>query len=212
MNSNPAPQVAPASGTRWGMLLLIALLAAAFVYFRKGSTDSPNLHPAVGQAAPQLSSLIPLLPELTDVTPPDLNPVSGRVTLLHVWGTWCPPCRLEFPELARMTQELSDQPGFRFVNVSTAGEVEDDLLGLQKATQEFYREIEAGELVTFADRDGEVRQAISQRLGSSMAYPTTVLIGGDGTIAGVWIGYSPSGVRQMRTMIDRLLGELPEQG
>lgn len=212
MNANPSPQVASAPRTRWGILLLIALLAATFVYFRRPSSVSPSAHPAVGQTAPQLLSLVPLLPELADMSPPDSLAVGGRVSLVHVWGTWCPPCRLEFPELAKMVQELSDQPGFRFVNISTAGEVESDLPGLRAETLEFYREIRASELVTFADRDGEVRQAISQTLGESMAYPTTLLIAGDGTVAGVWIGYSPSGVSEMRAMIDRLVEALPSKG
>lgn len=212
MNANPSPQNNPEPGTRWGILLLVALLAATFVYFRRPTSGSPSAHPAVGQTAPRLSSLVPILPESADASPPDSLAVGGRVTLLHVWGTWCPPCRLEFPELAKMAQELSVHPGFQFANISTAGEIESDLPGLRSATLEFYGKINSGQLVTYADRDGTVRQAVSQTLGESMAYPTTVVIGGDGKIAGVWIGYSPSGVSEMRSMIDRLLKELPTNG
>lgn len=212
MNANPSPQNHPKPGTRWGMLLLVALLAATFVYFRRPSAGVPNSHPAVGQTAPRLSSLVPLLPETADPAPQDELAVDGRVTLLHIWGTWCPPCRLEFPELAKMAQELSVQPGFQFANISTGGEIENDLPGLRAETLEFYGKINAGQLVTYADRDGTVRQAVSQTLGESMAYPTTVVIAGDGKIAGVWIGYSPSGVSEMRAMIDRLLKELPTEG
>lgn len=45
----------------------------------------------------------------------DGRPVSllgelAPVTLVHLWGTWCPPCRTELPELVRYAREL---PGDR---------------------------------------------------------------------------------------------------
>jgi len=58
--------------------------------------------------------------------PMKVSDLRGKVTVLHFWGTWCPSCRLEMPELQRLYQELGDASGIQFVllqvreNFSTA--------------------------------------------------------------------------------------------
>lgn len=41
------------------------------------------------------------LPDL-DGHPVDLADLLGRVTIVDLWGTWCPPCREELPHLAAL--------------------------------------------------------------------------------------------------------------
>jgi thiol-disulfide isomerase/thioredoxin len=35
-----------------------------------------------------------------------LSDLQGKVVLLHFWGSWCPPCRSEIPELQKLYQAL----------------------------------------------------------------------------------------------------------
>ena len=35
-----------------------------------------------------------------------------KVFFVHLWGTWCPPCLYEMPDLARIAQEYGDRVGF----------------------------------------------------------------------------------------------------
>ena len=30
----------------------------------------------------------------------------GKTVMIHLWGTWCPPCRKELPDLLQMAQTL----------------------------------------------------------------------------------------------------------
>ena len=39
----------------------------------------------------------------------------GQVTVLHFWGTWCPPCRREMPEIQKLQKELGDNSGVQLV-------------------------------------------------------------------------------------------------
>ncbi|MGH3327849.1 MAG: TlpA family protein disulfide reductase [Streptomycetales bacterium] len=42
----------------------------------------------------------------------------GKVLVLNVWASWCPPCRAEAPALERVSQDVRSQ-GVRFVGINT---------------------------------------------------------------------------------------------
>jgi thiol-disulfide isomerase/thioredoxin len=43
--------------------------------------------------------------------------LAGKVVLLHFWGTWCPPCRRELPELNKLHAAMADRSDVAFVLV-----------------------------------------------------------------------------------------------
>jgi thiol-disulfide isomerase/thioredoxin len=47
--------------------------------------------------------------------PMKVSDLRGKVTVLHFWGTWCPPCRREMPELQKLHQELGASSGVQLV-------------------------------------------------------------------------------------------------
>jgi thiol-disulfide isomerase/thioredoxin len=92
----------------------------------------------------------------------------GKVLVLNVWATWCPPCRKEMPSLQRLSQTL-DPKRFAVIGLSTD---QDALLATEFLQQ-------GG--VTFSnffDPNGKM----SKQLGLKV-YPETFLIAPDGTLA-----------------------------
>ncbi|RJK96170.1 TlpA family protein disulfide reductase [Vallicoccus soli] len=51
----------------------------------------------------------------------DLAALRGKVVVLNVWGSWCPPCRAEAPALERVSADLRDD-GVAFVGINTKDE------------------------------------------------------------------------------------------
>jgi len=47
----------------------------------------------------------------------DSDSLKGKVTLVHFWATWCPPCRKEMPALANFYREHA-KDGLEIVAVS----------------------------------------------------------------------------------------------
>jgi thiol-disulfide isomerase/thioredoxin len=48
----------------------------------------------------------------------DLSSYAGKVIVLNVWGSWCPPCRKEAPTLVAASKELA-QDDVVFVGVNS---------------------------------------------------------------------------------------------
>ncbi|MDX6259476.1 MAG: hypothetical protein QOH84_1164 [Kribbellaceae bacterium] len=42
---------------------------------------------------------------------------TGKVTVLNVWGSWCPPCRKEAPDFTAASKELG--PDVQFIGLNT---------------------------------------------------------------------------------------------
>lgn len=91
------------------MILVLALLSSnAFAYpgMNKAGTD-PAIERFVELTFPQELDAF----EITDV---DGNPFSiekyqGKLVVLNLWATWCPPCVHELPSLARFRDKLESQ-------------------------------------------------------------------------------------------------------
>ncbi|MGA9659386.1 MAG: TlpA disulfide reductase family protein, partial [Asticcacaulis sp.] len=68
-----------------------------------------------GQPAPDV-----VLAQL-DGTPQRLGDTGGKLEVVNLWATWCPPCRREMPLLAKLSHDRPDVT-FSFVNQGESAE------------------------------------------------------------------------------------------
>lgn len=58
-------------------------------------------------------------PDLAVTTPEGratrLSELRGRPAIVHFWGSWCPPCQAEFPELQKLYDALAPEGGVSFI-------------------------------------------------------------------------------------------------
>ncbi len=47
--------------------------------------------------------------------PRKLSEERGRVVVLHFWGSWCPPCQREMPDLEKLHRQLKGRADIRFL-------------------------------------------------------------------------------------------------
>ncbi len=121
-----------------------------------------------------------------------LEDYRGRVVLLNFWATWCPPCRLEMPDMERLYQEFRGQ-GLEVVAVNfmeTADEVK-AFAEEQKLTYPMLM---------------DPRSEIAGQYGV-MRLPETVLIGRQGEVLGKSIGFKAWYKDDVRELMAALLGD-----
>ena len=190
----------------WPWLALLAALAAILVWRtlspRGGSDadDNGRRHPAVGTKFTQVA-----LKSLgNDGRPIAAADLAGKVTLINFWGPWCGACVVEFPHLAALERHFRSQRDFQFLSVSTGGGYMGDQ-ELRESTAEFLQQHKA-HFPVFEDPDFATQRALAQAAQlEGFGYPTTVLIGRDGTIRGLWVGYTPGDERSVRAAVDEAL-------
>lgn len=139
---------------------------------------------------------------LDDATIP-VPSLTGKVTLLNFWGTWCPPCRKELPGLVRISQRLNEERRFQLIAVS-CGSGGDDA-NLARETTSF---LSARQLPIAAWGFSEAVIATHFSLAYGLeAFPTTYLIGPDARVRRVWTGYRSSDEADIAAAILVLLKE-----
>ncbi|MEM9825526.1 MAG: TlpA family protein disulfide reductase [Planctomycetota bacterium] len=128
-----------------------------------------------------------------------------KITLIHLWGTWCGPCRMEYPELAAMVAKHDDSDDFAFLSISCERGPDASFQSLRDETASFFGGHGIAHDV-YCDPGGKTRSAAARLLGGpDLFFPSSLLFDHDGRLVGAWEGYSPSGVKEMETVIDRLL-------
>jgi thiol-disulfide isomerase/thioredoxin len=108
-------------------------------------------------------------------TPTSLAAFRGKVVLLNVWATWCPPCRKEMPTLDRLQAALGG-PGFAVVALSIDQ-------GDTSTVQAFFAQTGITRLHPYVDTFGEATGS----LGAG-GIPLTLLIDRDGREIGRKLG------------------------
>ena len=101
-----------------GLAVATLIVAAALMIGARSGWDSigsgginQTLLPKVGEVAPDF--------ETKDVfgNPVRLSQFRGQPVWLMFWGSWCPPCRAEFPDIQAAYAELEPR-GLRMLGVS----------------------------------------------------------------------------------------------
>ena len=113
----------------------------------------------------------------------------GHVVLLNFWATWCPPCRLEIPELEKLQSRYPKQ--LQVIGVSL-----DDESPQQVA--QFVRQAGINYSIVMGSSE------ITKEYGGVPALPTNFIISPDGKVVQKHVGLYPLGVYD--TEVRALLG------
>lgn len=98
--------------------------------------------------------------------------VRGTPVVVNIWGSWCPPCQVEAPDLALVSREFEGRVQFLGV----------DILDDRQAARDFILAFDWPYPSVF-DPDGEIRD----RLGY-VGQPITVIYDRRGQVAFEWAG------------------------
>jgi thiol-disulfide isomerase/thioredoxin len=139
--------------------------------FVSGNGNISTFAAADRKAAPELTG------KTLDGKTWTLSEQKGKVVVLNVWGSWCPPCRKEAPDLEAAAKELG--PSVQFIGLNTR---DLDPAPAKKFVQEFG--------VTYPSLYDPNGKALLRFRGqiSPKAIPTTLVIDKTGKVAGRVVG------------------------
>ncbi|MBY0460805.1 MAG: TlpA family protein disulfide reductase [Gemmataceae bacterium] len=124
---------------------------------------------AVGKEAPEVETLT------LEGKKVKLSDSKGKVVLLDIWATWCPPCRAMIPHERDMVKKLEGKP-FELVSVSVDKKKETLTKFLEDNKMPWTHWWDSGE-------DNPVMKRYRVR-----AFPTLYLIDHTGVIRNKWVG------------------------
>ena len=72
-----------------------------------GITDESNKAPEIGTDVGDLFASITIKTLSGEYISPD--DYRGKIVIVNIWATWCPPCKAELPDFDRIAAEYSDE-------------------------------------------------------------------------------------------------------
>jgi peroxiredoxin len=126
----------------------------------------------------------------------DVKDYKGKVVVLNVWGSWCPPCRAEAPNFAKVAKDTAAK-GVQFVGINTR----DANVSLAQAFEKQHD-------VTFPslyDPTGKLLLRFKKGTLNLQTIPSTIVIDRDGKIAARTL--QALSEDKLREMLDPVLAE-----
>jgi cytochrome c biogenesis protein CcmG/thiol:disulfide interchange protein DsbE len=182
------------SALKWaGLGIAAAAVVFAVVLASRFGTD-PGLveSPLLGEPAPTLE-----LPLLGDSTTFDTSDLTGSITVVNFFASWCPECRDEHSDLVATAEAFKDR-GVRFVQISYQESPEASIAYLDEAGR--------SESTLYLADPGS-RAAIAYGV---FGIPETFFIDAAGTVVGKIIGEADAFI--LGATLDTILaGNVPGQ-
>jgi len=119
-------------------------------------------------AAPDLSG------ETVDGKQLDVADYKGKIVVLNVWGSWCPPCRAEAPNFVKVAKDTAAQ-GVQFVGINTRDP--------STAPAKAFEEEQGITYPSLYDPTGKLMLRFKKGTLNPQAIPSTLIIDRDGNIA-----------------------------
>lgn len=173
------------------ILIVLILIGVGIILLLQTKDSSFNLSgkPLPGKGVPAPDFTLPGL----DGQMVRLADFRGKVVLLNIWATWCPPCVEEMPSMEALYQKLKAE-GFEILAVSV------DVSGAEAVRP--FMEKHRLNFPALTDTDGTVKS-----LYQTTGVPESFIIDKDGVIVEKVIGprdwASPGAVRFFRNLIQR---------
>lgn len=122
----------------------------------------------------------------------ELDQFKGKVLYVDFWASWCGPCAKSFPFLNEMHEQLKDQ-GLQIVGVNLDEDVDDAKAFLAKYPASFS---------VMADVSKQCAKDFAVK-----AMPSSYIIDRKGLIHHVHLGFRPGEAKEIRLLVEKLLGE-----
>jgi thiol-disulfide isomerase/thioredoxin len=119
----------------------------------------------------------------------------GKVVVLNLWATWCPPCRKEMPTLARLQAAYAGKPlAVVAVSLDTATETQ--------AAKTFISQYPP--LAFYQDAKFNF---VTDLKPTPAGFPTTIIFDRSGQERAIMSGEADWASPEARAVVDRLAGE-----
>ncbi|MEU6662384.1 TlpA disulfide reductase family protein [Streptomyces sp. NPDC046821] len=126
----------------------------------------------------------------------DLADYKGKVVVLNVWGSWCPPCRAEADYFAKVSKETQAK-GVQFIGINTRDAQTEPALQFEKDHGIPYP--------SFYDPSGKLMLRFAKGTLNPQSIPSTLVIDRDGKIAARSLRALSED--KLREMIDPVIAE-----
>jgi peroxiredoxin len=192
--SAPAPEPPRLAQTKYRLLTVLvivgAIIGAAYLIGERDNFDTigqggvnAELLPSAGDTAPELITFD------TSGNIVRLSDFYGQPVWLNFWGSWCPPCRAEFPDIQAAWEDLNDD-GLVMLGVAVG---EDPLVAQDYANRvggTFPILADPAYIAAVIPEDQPGALAAAREMATSYTinnYPTHIFVNRDGTVDSVVI-------------------------
>lgn len=200
MDSN---QTSPSDVTFWtpmrvlSSIVVFAVCAIVGVSLFRSETSSSNSSPNTNSETTKNKTVKKPLATKSDELPPmsqealdssitsikgkpfKLSDYKGKVVLLNLWATWCGPCRMEMPELVKISEEFKGQD-FEVIGLNISPDRDSP-----ESIKLFIKQFEIPYTIGIADEE-----LTFLLMSENSSIPQSFLITRDGKIYRRFIGYN----------------------